>query len=262
MQAFLAPRFALSCILCLSFTPSALAQRSAETSPAESIPDAPIPVFDATPPTPSDAGAPQQQTIVPAATQPNAPMTLGQRFRFEARRTFGPSAFIVPAGEAGIVMADPPHGYPRDWSDGGGAFGRNYGAELGRHATGGMAHFTIAAIDREDPRYYTTPSNNFAIRFAHALFFTLIDRNDSGHPTLALSNLSGSAAAGFVGMTWEPSGFDDTTHAYQRAALEMTTFAGHNVIAEFSPELSRLTHKLHIPDRWINSLLPQDRNQP
>jgi len=164
-------------------------------------------------------------------------------------------------------MVDPPDAYPREWKDGGGALGRNYAAQLTRHTAGGLTHFAVAAIDREDPRYYASTSTNFAVRTFHALAFTLVDRSapsdgGEGRPRLAVSNLAGSAAAGAIGMTFLPDGFRDTTHAYQRAAVELTDFASHNLIAEFSPEIVHILHKMHIPDRLADSFLPADRKQP
>jgi hypothetical protein len=185
---------------------------------------------------------PLQQT----RPQPTGHLTLRERFVSQTKTSFSPIAFIVPAADAGITMAHPPTRYPRDWSDGGGAFARNYGAEFGRHTTAGYAHFVAAAILREDPRYFHSERSNYAARILHALAFTIVDRSDSGRHTLAVSNFAGSAAGGFVGMSWEPDGFDDATHAYQRSAVELTTFAGHNLIAEFSPELSRIAVKLHM----------------
>jgi hypothetical protein len=192
---------------------------------------------------------------------PATTLTLHDRFALEIKTTFGPPAFIVPAGEAAITMADPPNHYPRAWSDGGGAFARNYGAEFVRHTTGGLTHFAVAAVLHEDPRYHPSTSTNYAARTFHAFAFTLIDRSDSGRNTLAVSNLAGSAGAGFIGMAYYPDGFNDLTHAYQRSAVEVTNFAAHNLIAEFSPELALIARKLHFPGWVANSFLPADRKQ-
>jgi hypothetical protein len=203
-----------------------------------------------------------QPLATQSASQPGSPFTLRNRFTLEARTAFGPGAFIFPAGEALITMADPPNHYPRAWSDGGGAFARNYGSEFVRHTTAGLTHFAVAAVVHEDPRYHSSTSTNFAARTFHALAFTLVDRSDSGRHTLAISNLAGSAAGGFIGMAFLPDDFNDTTHAYQRAAVEVTNFASHNLIAEFSPELAAFAHKLHLPGWIANSFLPADRKQP
>jgi hypothetical protein len=202
---------------------------------------------------------PTPESPVVTNPQPTGSLTLGGRFSQEVHTTFGPSAFLLPAFEAGYDMARPPNGYPHDWSDGAGAFGRNYGAILGVNATSGLTHFAVAAIDREDPRYYPCLGTNPFGRVTHALSFTLVDRSDSGRRTLAVSNLAGATAGGFVGMGIYPDGFNDTTHAYQRAAFQMTSFVGHNLVAEFSPEIVRVLHKFHFPDRVADSFLPPDR---
>jgi len=261
------PAISVFLAACLCLSPLALAQQPLAPAATESsaLPSAPIPQFIADA---SSAALPQtlasptsSQPVPPGAAglQPATSLTLGDRFALEAHITFGPAAFVVPAGEAATTMAIPPHDYPRAWRDGGGAFGRNYGAEFVRHTTGGLAHFATAAVLREDPRYHPSTSTNFGLRFAHALTFTLIDETDSGRHTIAFSNLAGSAAAGFISMAYYPDGFNDTTHAYQRAAVEVTTFGAHNVIAEFAPELVHLAHIFHFPDRIADSFLPPDR---
>ena len=119
-----------------------------------------------------------------------------------------------------------------------------------------MTHFTVAAIDREDPRYYPSTSTNFFKRTTHAIVFTVIDKSDSGHHMLAISNIAGSAAGGAVGMAFYPDGYRDITHAYQRAAVETTSFAAHNLIEEFSPEIVHVLRAMHFPDRVADAFLP------
>jgi len=234
------PCFALAALLIASI-PRAAAQ--------DSVPAAPQPEQPASSnPTPMDTSA----TIHPSHF-----LTLHERFALQAHTTFGPIAFLSPGGEAAITMADPPNRYPRDWRDGGGAFARNFGSEFGRHSAGGLGHFATAFIDGEDPRYFRSMNTNPAHRVAHAMLFTLFDRTNTGRRTLALSNFAGSAAAGFAGNFWEPDGFNDTTHALQRSALEFGTFGGANLFAEFSPDLAHLMHKMHFPDRLTDAILPR-----
>jgi hypothetical protein len=57
-------------------------------------------------------------------------------------------------------------------------------------------------------------------------------------------------------MAFYPDGYDDFTHAYQRAAIETTSFASHNLLAEFSPEIVRALHKMHVSDRIANAFIP------
>ena len=47
-----------------------------------------------------------------------------------ARHSFGPGAFIGPLFAAPPELAKPPAGYPQQWRNGAGAFGRLYGTPL------------------------------------------------------------------------------------------------------------------------------------
>ena len=220
------------------------------------------------PPNPDPEAAGHPPTLKPTPLpdnprpQPQGTLTLGQRAALEAHTTFGISAFVVPAGDALVDMADPRNKYPKEWLDGGQAFGRNYGAEFARHTAGGATHLVVAVIDREDPRYYFSTSHGYIPRAAYALLFTVFDQSNSGHRTLALSNIAGAAGAGAVGMAFYPDGYRDITHAYQRAAVETTTFASHNLIAEFSPEIVHVLRAIHVPDKLASALLPPDTPKP
>jgi hypothetical protein len=202
--------------------------------------------------------------MFPEAPQPQQTdsLTLNQRFHLAMLVTFGVSAILTPAAEAGVDMALPPHHYPREWRDGAGAFGRNYGAELARHTAGGLTRFAVAAVDREDPRYYASTSNRLVPRFIHAVMFTVVDRNNSGHSMPAVSNFAGAAAAGFSGMPYEPGGFNDATHCAQRAAVELGSFGAHNLVTEFAPELYRGMRKMHLPRWMVKVEVSEDAGRP
>jgi len=160
---------------------------------------------------------------------------------------FSLGSIITPAFSAAYKMANPPDRYPREWRNGAEAFGRNYGDHLARSTASGLGHFAFATLDREDPRYYASTNPKFANRVTHALVFTFIDKTQSGHNTLALSNFAGAASSGFVGMAYLPSGYDDVTHAYQHAATGMISFGVQNLAAEFYPEIARVARKMHLP---------------
>ncbi len=252
------PALLISLAACVCLCSPAFAQEPVQNTPAPAQP------FESTAGSsqPLPFGAVSKPAPAVPGPQPGTPMSLHDRFILETRTTFSLGAFAVPAAEAGITMADPPSHFSREWSDGPGAFGRIYGADFARHTTGGLTHFAAAAILHEDPRYYPSTSANYAARFVHVLTFTLVDRSNSGHRTIAFSNLSGSLAGGFVGSAFYPDGFNDTTHAFQRSALELSNFAGHNLTAEFSPEIMRILHKFHFPDRIADAFLPPDRKTP
>lgn len=238
-------------------------------SPVEvdtNLPDSPLPQMespDMQEPAPAPSGVARLgPPTVNGVPQPRGVISLRQRWRLQVRLSLGLSSFVSPAFESAFTMIDPPEHYPREWSDGGGAFGRNYGAGLARHTTAGLTHFAVATAAHEDPRYYPSRSPRVANRVMHAVLFTVADRADSGRRMPAVSNFAGSFAGGFIGMTYEPNGWDDVTHAYQRTAVELGDFGVHNVLTEFSPEIAKLFHKLHMPDKVANAFMPEHPGRP
>jgi hypothetical protein len=226
------------------------------TSPVAALPDAPS-AQDPEPGEPRTQDSVSTPTSSPALQGPIGPvpalltkgrLTLNDKFNLFAHQAFGPPALIFPAIGAGIRMADPPKNYPREWVDGGGAFGRLYGNALATQTSKRTAAFLAAAVLHEDPRYLPAPEGaNLGERIFHAVAFTLVDRTDSGGHTLAFSNFAAAAAGGFVGMAYLPNGFNDSSHAEQRAASELLGLAIANVSREFAPQWVPIVRKLHIP---------------
>jgi hypothetical protein len=181
------------------------------------------------------------------ATSLMQPMTVGQKLAYFEKPVFGPRTLFTTAFLAGISMANPPSGYPREWREGAAAFGRNYGNFYARDVAGATARFSADALLHEDPRYHRSTSKSFFGRTAHALAFTFVDQTDGGHTTLAVGNFAGAAASGFVGNAYLPNGWNDPTHAGQRALTTLGGYAAQNLAQEFSPEIGRFFEKLRLP---------------
>ena len=166
------------------------------------------------------------------------------KFRCYLNETYlNPSVFTPPAFRGGIRMANPPgkgvSEYPPEWRQGSEAFGRNYGDAFTQRVTFQTARFATGVITHEDPRYIPSSSRNPLTRSIHALTFTFVDRSDSGHAMPAISNFVGATAAGFVGNAYLPSGFNNTTHAGQRAMLQFGFTAAGNLFREFALQMPK-----------------------
>jgi len=166
------------------------------------------------------------------------------KFSYYVNVTYlNPGVFTAPAFRAGIRMANPPGKgvtqYPPDWRQGAEAFGRNYGDAFAQRVTFQTARFATGVITHEDPRYIPSSSHNVLARNLHALTFTFVDRSDSGRAMPAFSNFVGATAAGFVGNAYLPSGFNNATHAGQRATLQFGFTAAGNLFREFAPQMPR-----------------------
>jgi hypothetical protein len=187
-------------------------------------------------------------------------LSFSDKFTIYAHQTFGPPAVVFPAFAAGMGMANPRNHYPRDWKEGGGAFGRLYGDSIAMTTSGRTARFLTGVALHEDPRYLRSNSKNPLMRTMHAVAFTFIDKTDSGGNTIAFSNFAGAAAGGFVGNAYLPHGYNDLTHAEQRMTIQFASIAIQNIAAEFQPQWGPFVRKLHIqkilPEWWV----PQHHN--
>ncbi len=175
------------------------------------------------------------------------PQSLKERFEDYAVVTFGPRALFAPSFSALILMAHPPKDYPHYWRDGGGAFGRNYGAFLARASSLQAGRFFTGVALHEDFRYRPSASHNFLLRSAHAIGFTFIDKSASGQNRLALANFAGAAAGGCVGELFLPAPYNSLHYAGVHTAELMGTLAGQNLLREFAPDIDAVTRKLHLP---------------
>jgi hypothetical protein len=211
-------------------------------------PDAPLP----TSPVKVRLVVPRSLSTAPSvvARPPDAPvgqLGLNGKFDFYVEAVFAPANFVFPAIGASYRMANPIDGYPHQWRDGGGAFGRNYGDIVARGLSAKTTAFATGVVLREDPRYFPSEDRRPAARVFHAIKFTLIDKGDSDHDRVAFSNLAGSAAAGFVGNAYLPPGYRDATHAGQRSLYALAGFGIANELSEFRPEIRLALKKAHLP---------------
>jgi hypothetical protein len=217
---------------------------------AAALPDAPMPAGQTqdqsqSPTTVSGQKLNRLPMLPPRRTM--IPLTAEDKFQIYIHKTFSPPAVVLPALGAGYQMINPPSNYPRDWKDGAGAFGRNYGYRLADHTYRNTAQFMTGVLLHEDPRYQRSTSTNPFGRAVHALAYTVVDKTDSGKNTIAASNFASAAAGGFVGMGILPDGYNDLTHAEQHMASEFLQLGIGNVITEFQPEWGPWAQKIHLP---------------
>ena len=181
------------------------------------------------------------------------PLDFSGKARYFAGQSFGPGALVAPLLWSAPVLAKPPDHYPKDWRHGAGAMGRLYVNALTFQTTAQTGKFLTAAVFHEDPRYWTSSSRNPFVRAMHAIAFAAFARSDSGRTTVAISNFVASASAGFVGNAYLPNGYSDTSHAFNRMAIEFSSFAVTNLAQEFTPEFRRLGKRLHLPGFMLPS---------
>jgi hypothetical protein len=161
--------------------------------------------------------------------------------------TFGARALFTPLFGSAFSMLHPPSGYPNEWRQGMGAFGRIYGSGLATRTSVQSTRFLTAAMLHEDFRYRPSASKNPLVRSLHAVAFTFVDRSDGGHDRIAFSNFAAAAADGFTPNLYLPAGYNTLGRAETRMASAFGGFAMRNLTREFAPELFKVTRKLHVP---------------
>lgn len=205
-----------------------------------------------TPARSANEGKPQGSPVdrepsITVGTATSTPLNVKGKLRYFAVESFRPGIYPVAAFYDGLTMANPPKAYPGEWRQGFPGFARNYGDFMGSWASVQGGKFVVASIVREDPRYFPSSSRNFFARSLHAVWFAVIDRGDNGHPRLALANISGAFAGGFVGNAYLPDPYANASHGLSRSALALTGFATSNLADEFRPEIHKVLKKLHLP---------------
>jgi hypothetical protein len=215
-------------------TPDQKAHGQADQASSASKTKAPLPMTDD-----------QSSTIGNPAT--SAPLNVNGKLRYFAIESFRPGIYPVAAFYDGLTMASPPKAYPAEWRQGFPGFARNYGDFMASWASVQGGKFIAASMLHEDPRYFTSTSKNFFARVFNAARYAVIDRSDSGHPRLAVANVAGAFAGGFVGNAYLPDPYANASHGLSRSALALTGFITSDLADEFRPEIHRLVKKLHLP---------------
>jgi hypothetical protein len=226
--------------------PSSNDQQSAQARDQQAHPQpSPAPSPGPKKGTASSATADQSSTVGDPAS--SVPLNVKGKLRYFAVESFRPGIYPVAAFYDGLTMASPPKAYPREWRQGFPAFARNYGDFMASWASVQGGKFVAASMLHEDPRYFMSTNKNFFARVANAVRYAVIDRSDSGHPRLAVSNVAGALAGGFVGNAYLPDPYANASHGFSRSALALTGFVTSNLADEFHPEIHKLARKFHLP---------------
>lgn len=163
------------------------------------------------------------------------------------RVSYSTESLIWPGVGASKKMIFPPQAYSSEWRAGFGAFARNYGDVLVNNTANRDAKYLSAIIFHEDTRYWTCSDKRIVPRVLHLIVFSLVDKSDSGKNMLAISNLFGAAAGGFIGNAYLPQGYANVTHAGQRSLIELAESPLPNLACEFTPEFRTLMNLVHLP---------------
>jgi hypothetical protein len=97
-----------------------------------------------------------------------------------------------------------------------------------------------------DPRYFRCRCAGVWHRSGHALKMTLFAYDANGNKHLDLPRFVGDYGSAMIVTTWYPTHYSPVVQGVQLGHAQLGMDAGVNVLREFSPELKRFLHKLHL----------------
>ncbi len=170
-----------------------------------------------------------------------APLTLDQKFHIYLRQTYRVSSILVPAALAGVDQAE---NSPREWGQGGVAYGERLSTVHGQFQINNICVFGVGAMLHEDPRYLPSGLHKTWPRMQYALVHTLVARTDSGGQQPAFATFASAFGFGFFPNLWLPPSENSTGQALTRSLTFVGLNVGMNMGLEFRKDDLRFLKKL------------------
>lgn len=152
-------------------------------------------------------------------------LTFGQRTSLYGHSVFSPSTILGPAFGAGIGQWEDE---PPEWGQGAEGYGKRIGSGIAKDVISKTITFGVAAIDREDPRYFRSQDRSVWGRTKNAVAWGFVSTTESGRRIPAFSRWIGTYGAAFIANTWYPE-FPANRATAGNAAVRGTTSLASNI---------------------------------
>ena len=129
---------------------------------------------------------------------------------------------------------------PREWGQGGGAYGKRFASTVACSAIHGAIAFGLDSTLHQDPRYFRSLSTGFWRRTAHALRGTILTRTDRGGETLSTWRLGSAYGAAYLSNQWYPDRLNTVRLGAEQGSLRLGFDLVSNLGSEFWPDLKRM----------------------
>ena len=166
-------------------------------------------------------------------------LTLDERLSIYRKSILSPTTVVSPALGAGI---DQWQDEPTEWGQGMAGYGRRFGSAIGRNLANKSIIFGTAALDGEDPRYFSSDATGTFLRSKHALVSAFVSYREDGSRMPAYAHFAGAYGSSFLAMTWYPPSKSTAQHALVQGTTKIAMNAGMNLLREFWPDLKRRLH--------------------
>jgi hypothetical protein len=162
------------------------------------------------------------------------------KLRFHAISSYGPWALAGFAVAAGFLQKTDS---PKEWGQGGAAYGHRLASVAGTTAIHGALAFGLDTALHQDPRYYRSGGTGFWRRSTHALRGTILTRTDAGGETFSTWRIGSAYGSAFLSDTWYPQRLDRARLGFSQGTLTLGLGLASNLGAEFWPDIRKKLHR-------------------
>jgi len=171
----------------------------------------------------------------PSAPPAAAPLSLGEKYLYNAKEMFEPPRLLMIVARAGVDQANDS---PSQWGQGGGAFGLRLANQFGRSFLKESIATGVMVFDHEDPRYFRMGKGSGWTRTKYACVHTFVVRNDSGGEMPAYSSFISDLTMPMISKQWRPGAFRPV-HELRSTAISLGVRVAVSMWKEFSPDLKK-----------------------
>jgi hypothetical protein len=176
--------------------------------------------------------------FLPAAGFSQEPEPIGVRSKlsFHLTSAYGPTGIAESAVWAGYRQEIDS---PREWGQGGAAYGKRFGSTLAYSGVRNLIGFGLDSSLHQDPRYYRSTDAGFWRRSKHAIRATILTRKDSGGETFAMWRFGSAYSAAFISNEWHPDRVNTVGLSLKQGSAQIGFDLLANVGSEFWPDVKR-----------------------
>jgi hypothetical protein len=168
--------------------------------------------------------------------QTQDPLGWKGKLQYHAKRAYGPWALVGMAAYAGFLQEV---NSPKEWGQGGAAYGERYASTAAWAGIHGALAFGLDTSLHQDPRYYRSDVTGFWRRTGHAVRGTILTRTDAGGETLATWRLGSDYGAAFLSNLWYPARLNTPGLGFEQGSISLGFDVLGNIGAEFWPDIKR-----------------------
>jgi hypothetical protein len=176
--------------------------------------------------------------LVSASQAAYTPLTGEERWSLYWKMNFlSAGAYFGPVFSA--LVLDQATGSPAKWGGGFAGYGRRVASRTASAMLQGTFQAPAAFLLHEDVRYIVSKGRGFKHRALHAIVYSFLTYNNSGHATLNVANLSAYYASTAASTAWLPGHYKVLDYTLSNSTEQFALTLPINLLQEFWPEIVR-----------------------